>query len=1192
MKILNLPKGKNKIPSFLKVRSIWLLMLFITTITYANTEPNQTSSQYISLKMNGATLGQVISSIERQTNYSFIYNVKTLDLSEVTSIEVTEVTIAKLLQNLFGKTDVVYEVVDEKILLRKIKPSNTKVSASNNSRSTQDFTITGTIIDSNGIPLSGATILEKGTANGVVADFDGNFTITVSDSEAVLEVSYLGYNTKEVKYSGDENIQITLDENAASLSEVVVVGYGSTKKENLTGSVGQIDASELGDRPNANILNSLQGTLPGLNIQPSSGDPRANPELNVRGFNSINSGSPLVLIDGIQGDINLINPLDVESVTVLKDAASAAIYGARGAFGVILITTKKGVSGKTTIEYSNNVGFISPTTRTDFIKDPVLYGRTVDAAQNGFNGRNWTGYDSEENWALLQQVADGEIEPFREEQGNGTFKFYDNTDWFNYLYKKTQISKIHNVSISGGGETLKAYMSARYFNTNTLQKIADEDINRYNIKANVSYKINDWLEISDNIQYNTGDDIEYGGWRGGWRDTFTSTKNYLFPFQPNFIEGESYDFNGASGHAALEEQQNFQTSSYKQFVNTFFAKINPTKDWVINLDYSNNFTFRRNATRLNQFNYLTSRRVEAETVGINRLTELRTEENYEALNIYSTFEKSIAEKHNFKLLVGFNQENFERDIVLAEQGGLLNPSFSNLNLGTELLRADGSASLWAIRGFFGRFNYNFKNKYLLEVNARYDGSSRFPEESRYGFFPSVSAGWLVSQEKFWEPLQDVFNSFKLRAGYGELGNQNVEPNTFLELLPVGQSNWLVDGLPLNFLGNPNPLPNTVTWETTKNLNFGVDLGMFQNKLTLSLDVYRKEITDMYLAGEPLPSVFGSLEPKENNGDLEVKGFEFGLTYQNSFELGGSPLNFRSSVNLSNFVGRITRFPNSEGLLSSFYEGQRLGDIWGYRVDGQFQSDEEAAAYQNTFENQSQSLGQVYNFAINVARNDEFKGLRAGDIKYLDSNGDGEIGPGDNTIDNPGDLQVIGNAIPKLPFGFTFAADWKGIDLQVIGNGVVSQDWYPSGKTFWGTYERPYLSFLRKDLVANAWSPDNPSGTYPQIARGFSSLGSNRQLSAVNDYYLTNVGFMRIKNLTLGYSFSPSILERAKLSKLRLYVSGENLFTKRFGGLTKYIDPEQAGSGISFSDPNAATNRSDADAYPILKTISLGIQIGL
>jgi hypothetical protein len=440
----------------------------------------------------------------------------------------------------------------------------------------------------------------------------------------------------------------------------------------------------------------------------------------------------------------------------------------------------------------------------------------------------------------------------------------------------------------------------------------------------------------------------------------------------------------------------------------------------------------------------------------------------------------------------------------------------------------------------------------------------------------------------------VMSSAKLRVSYGKLGNQNIDNNTFSELLSTGQTAWLANNGRLNYAGVPAPLPKVVSWENSRTIDLGIDLGFFNDRLTTSFDWYEKNVEGMYLPGQPLPSVFGAAEPRENIASLRNRGFEFSVTYTNNFIVAGSPLHLRATGSVYNFVGVITKYPNPNGLMSTYWEGQRLGAIYGYKIGGQFLTDKEAKDYQNSFNTPSTNLGQVYNYEINIVQNNEWKGLRAGDVKYLDLNGDGFINKGKNTLADHGDLAEIGNAMPTCPFGFNITAEWKNFDLQIAGTGVAKQDWYPSGDIYWGPYERPYLSFIRKDLVSNAWNPETGSGMYPQIYRGYAALNTSglRSLGETNDYYLTNVGFLRIKNLTFGYSLPDHLVKRAKLQKLRVYFSGENVATWSFGGLTKYLDPEMAGAGVSYSNPGNAVTRGRAEDYPILKVFSAGINLTL
>lgn len=1144
-------------------------------------------SQRVTLNERNKPITAVFREIRKQTGLDFIYNVKDLKKTGNVTVVVNNEDLSVALKQLFAGSDLIFEIKDKSITIREVEKRQTE-----HVQPPMQITIRGKVTDNKDIPLIGATVKAKNANRSVVTNDEGEFVLANIESKEVIVISYTGYTTRELPLNYNFAAPIVLTERMQNMNEVVVVGYGTQKKVNLTGAVSQISGDDLKQRSSPNIIASLQGMMPGLNIQSNNGNFNEAPEINVRGFNSINGGSPLILIDGFQGSLNRINPADVESVTVLKDAASSAIYGARGAFGVILITTKKGKSGKIEINYSNNFGFTRPATRTDYITDPYTYGKTADAALYGYNGTNYTGY-TDADYERIKQVMDGTLAPFKEQQPNGSYKFFYNTNWYDFLFRKTQFTYNHNVSVSGGSEKLQGYLSGRVYKTQSIQNIEDANLKLINVKASVRAKPTNWLELSYNTLINNTNNREYGGGKNGYGGLWSNTTwYYLFPFHPTEIDGIPFDFTGSGAQGPLSERSNYIREQSEQYVNTLGTKVIVNKDLQFNMDYSSTITHSSSSTRLNQYKYLTGDKIIPTVGGVNRLTEKRNRAALNAMNIYGTYNASLARKHNFKLMLGFNHEEFESDYVTAAQNGLLANNLANLNLGTEMYLADGEAETWAIQGYFGRLNYDFKNKYLLEVNARYDGSSRFPRDSRWGFFPSVSTGWYVSKEKFYAPLKEVMSSLKLRVSYGKLGNQNIDNNTFSQLLEPKQTTWLINNGKANFVEAPLPLPKVVSWENSRTIDFGADLGFFNDQFTVSFDWYEKNIEGMYLPGQRLPAVFGAAEPKENIASLRNRGFELSFTYNNTFNVAGSDLRLRATASVYNFKGVITKYPNPNGLMSTFWEGQKLGTIYGYRIGGQFQSDKEAKDYQNSFTNPATSLGQVYNYELNIVQNTEWKGLRAGDIKYLDLNGDGAINKGKNTLADHGDLDAIGNAMPQFPFGFSISAEWKDFDLSIAGTGITRQDWYATGDIYWGTYERPYLSFIRKDLITNAWTAENPGNTYPQINRGYASLGNQRSLGEVNDYYLINVGYMRIKNLTIGYTLPERLTKKAQIQRMRVYFSGENIFTWRFGNLTKYIDPEMAGAGINYSSPGSAVNRARAEDYPIGRILSAGVNITL
>ncbi|MEL7833826.1 SusC/RagA family TonB-linked outer membrane protein [Fodinibius sp. Rm-B-1B1-1] len=1063
--------------------------------------------------------------------------------------------------------------------------------------------VSGIVTDETDSLLPGVNIMVKGTGVGTSSDTEGVYSLAVPSMQDTLVFSFIGYKTQEVPIDGRSEIDVQMQLETVTGEEVVVVGYGTQRKENIVGAVGEAEVKDISTRPSADIASSLQGAVPGLNVRSSSGgDPSETPEINIRGFNSINGGDPLVLVDGIKEDLANVNPNDIESVTVLKDAQAAAIYGARGSFGVVLVTTKTGRKGEFEVEYSNNVGFTTNTARTDFVTDPYTYAQWADGAIGSYHSGCYVCYEGED-WEIARQVGNGEREPFYEEQPDGTYKFYENNDYYDILFKDKRSHVMHNISVSGGSDKLQGVISGRIYEREKIQNIQDAEMKRYNLKLNLVATPYDWLELSAVSKFSSRFDEQYAGTKNGWGGAFGVSKwRDLFPNYPAFVDGEGVSVgrtrNGYVGRlGALKEGAAHRQWQYENQTNTLKAIVNPIEELELNMDYSYNIERTDRTFSYTPFSYLSGNELElVEDAGLNRHNEYRWKDYYKALNIYGTYTEDVADKHNVKLMLGFNQEVFDRDRVGARIEELLTKNKANISFGTEMLDMSGSTLEWALQGYFGRFNYNYDDKYLLEVNARYDGSSRFPKDNRWGFFPSVGVGWQVDNEAFWtSSLEEVVSSMKLRASYGKLGNQNVGVNTFRQLIGMGKKSWLVNGQEVNYASAPEPLPANIGWENITSTNIGVDIGFFEDKLTTSLDLYERNTSDMYLPGQPLPAVFGASEPRRNYASMRNRGFELTVGYNDQFDVMGDALSFNIQANVSNNKGVITKFDNPNGLLSTFFEGQELGEIWGYRIDGQFQSDEEAAAFQNKYG--TENLVEVYRGILDYGSNSDWNYLRGGDLKYVDVDGDGEINNGNNTLEDPGDLERIGNAMPQFPFGFNISAGWKNIDLSVIGQGVAKQHWYPSGPLYWATFHRPYVSFIRKDILDKVWDPEHPNDPdriYPQRQRAYNALSSGRMSANVNDHYLTNIGYLRIKNLTVGYTLPSTLTEKVDLKKVRIFFSGENLFTWRFGGLTEYLDPEEVGAHVSYSNPNGVSAKParDTQLYPMGKTYSAGVEISL
>jgi TonB-linked SusC/RagA family outer membrane protein len=1177
--------------TFLTMRiAIILLMLGILQARATNAYSQKTK---LSLNFSDAQLITVLDKIENESEYFFLYNEKLLDTERKVTINEKDKLITDILDILFKSTDVNFTILDRKIILAPDYLSESSQQTQNR--------ITGTVTDKDGAPLTGVNVVVTGSTQGTITDIAGKYRVEVPQGARSLTFSFIGMQSQEISIGTSTLINVTMAETVTGLEEVVVVGYGVQKKANVVGAVSSVKLRDISTRPYANLTNVLQGSVPGLNIKVTSlgGDPTITQKINVRGFNSINGGQPLVLIDGIESDISNINPNDIESVSVLKDAQSAAIYGARGAFGVVLITTNKATSGKFNIRYSNNFSLSTNTARTDFVTNPYVVGQAIETAIKRYNNSSYFPGYTAEDWEILRKVGDGEIEPYYEKKPDGTYRFYEQTDFYHIMFREWRPSMMHNITINGGSEKLSGYISGRILDEATDQNLPKVSNKRYNLNVHLEFKPYDWLEIGGGTKFNQKNNIIFGGGIERFSDPHNDfwILHDLYPNYPAEIDGIGVDVGRAGeGSDALNCAQFDGAHSYRQwkinnYINDLIVKITPIENFNINFQYSYDNNLTDQTDRDAPFKYLKSNRLVLTTFeGRNRLGVWHTKDLHQTLNIFGTYTQNVKDKHHFKLMLGYNQEKFREDKNGAQVENLPSNDKASLGLGDKMFAISGSTLDWDIKGYYGRFNYDYNEKYLLEVNSRLDGSSRFPTENQWGFFPSIGLGWRVSKENFWSQSK-IFSDLKIRTSYGSLGNQDVPVNTFLRLVTMGLTSWIDEGIVTKYARAPNPLPSNIGWEKVNSTNVGLDLGFFNNKLLASFDLYQRTTSEMYLPGQPLPAVFGAAEPKRNYASLRNRGGEVSLTYNNSFKVLGSELSFRVEANISNDKSVITKFDNPTGLLSTFWEGQVLGEVWGYHIDGQFQSDEEAAAYQASFSNDlANNLRQVYSEIFSGSNTDWMK-LRAGNIKYIDLNEDGKITNGKNTLDDHGDLKKIGNFMPKFPFGLSVNVGWKGFNLSVIGQGIGKQDWYPRGPTYWAIFRRPYQSFIRKDLLDHVWDPDaadNSKNIYPQIK------GYTRSCDNFNDYYLTNIGYVRIKNLTISYNIPEKIIKKVGVQGLRLFFSGENIFTFTFQHLTKYIDPELAGSAIDYSDPNLATGTRgfDTEPYPISKSFSFGIVLDL
>ena len=1051
--------------------------------------------------------------------------------------------------------------------------------------------VKGVVIDQTGQPVTGAFVLQKGTTNGTVTDLDGQFSIGVP-SDAVLEISSLGFVSQELAVAGKTFFSVVLAEDTQLLEEVVVVGYGTTKKENLTGAVSIVSSESISKRSNSNLGQILQGTVPGMTVTSASGQPGEGVSLNIRGWNSINSGSPLVLVDGVVGSLERVNPNDVESISVLKDASSAAVYGAQAAFGVVLVTTKSGgdKDGNAQISYSGRFGFTAPTSSTDWETrgyDGVYLANLFMQAYSGQPQIKFTESDMEQLWIRRNDKVENPERPWvmmDQSMGRNTYKYYANTDWWHYFFNDIKPKQSHDISFRGGTKKVKYFLSGNYSKEQGIYKQIPDIHDRYNLRARFSFDATDWLNISNNAAlYSTT--YTYPGAISPGDTFYVLTAGYFPHLTPITPDGNYFykdDFGGGGqDYVAILNNENYKNRKRtNNFTNTIEVTIKP----IDKLEVKGNYTYSsNNYSQMNRHVNLTFADVipgQTFTLttgnGEDMLQEQVQTVDIHSVNAFATYTDSFEDVHNIKVMAGGNYETYYHKKLTVKGYDLLSQELNDMNLvsgneeGVKRIESSGGQSAYALLGFFGRVNYDYDGKYLVEVSGRYDGTSRFKKGQRFGMFPSFSLGWRISEESFFAPLKDWWNDAKIRFSYGSLGNQQVGYYDYIRSVSLGTQSYLFGGAKSSTATYGAPVASNLTWETVNQKNLGLDFAFLDNKLTFSGEAYIRDTKNMLTTGKALPSVYGAAAPKTNNADLRTKGYEIAISYRDRVQVLGKPLDYNITATFNDFVGHITKFHNPENELSTYYEGMKYGEIWGYVTDGFFATDEEAKNY---------PVDQSPVNSIIYSSTGENLGLRAGDLKYVDVDGDGVIGKGTNTLDNPGDRKVIGNSQPRYQFGTTLGFTWEGVDFSIFLQGVGRQDWYPGAdaRYFWGLYSRPFSSWIQKDFLERCWSEDNPDAYFPR-PRAYIAMKDGRALGTVNDRYLQNVGYCRLKNLTIGYTLPKKWVDAAKLNSVRVYFSGENLACFAPGLKSDYMDPEMALVG------------GKCHIYPWQKTFMFGVDI--
>ena len=1031
----------------------------------------------------------------------------------------------------------------------------------------------GTVVDNNGDPVVGASVfaVSNGHKKGSVTDLDGNFEIDGIASGSSLTISYVGYKTQQVTWNG-KDLKVTLQESNEMLDNVVVVGYGTQKKVNLTGAVSVVSSKTLDSRPVTSVAQALQGEVPGLNfsVGNAGGSLKSRMGLNIRGIGTIGEGSnaaPLVLIDGSEGDLYSISPNDIESISVLKDASSSAIYGSRAAFGVILVTTKSGKEGRTNVSYNGNVRFSTATQIPEMPNSYDFARYWNDAAANSGgnapfsqdmlnkikNHINGTPAPGEEVTTTWQGTAANE--PWSMYNGS-----WDNTNWFKEMYKSAVPSTEHNISVSGGGNKVNYYISGAILSQRGLIRHGKDKLKRYNFSSKVTANLTDWATVTYNTKW-IREDYSRPSYMTG---LFFHNIARRWPTNP------VYDPNGhyVHGNEILQmENGGIDATQEDKLFQQLALEFRPIKGWKIRLEGNYNTTNYHNHWDVLPIYYydpdqhpIAAAWSGDYAAGKSNVGEAMSKNNYYNGRFFTEYNMTLNDKHEFKFLAGLDMESNIYTNLSASQADLVTPLVPTLNNATNKVVGRGfSNTHWSTMGVFGRINYAYDSRYLAEFSIRRDGSSRFIGDKTWGTFPSFALGWNIANEQFFKPLNKTVNTLKLRLTYGSLGNTNIEqlyPWFLRQPINSNSSAWLVNGERVNTSGVPGLVSPFLTWERVQSWNIGLDFGLFNNKLQGTFDYFIRTTKNMVGPAPVKPSILGATQPKENNSDMRSNGWDLEVRWRDRV----GQVNYGIKLVLSDDYQTITNFYNPNRLLSQWCAGKRMGDIYGYKVEGIAQTDQQMNEW---LANKKPSWGSDW---------------AAGDVMYKDLNGDKKVNSGKSTYDDMGDLTKIGNSLPRYRFGITLDANWKGFDFLIFMQGVGKRDFWDASPYSVGANTGLWQSAAFKDHL-DYWRPatdtnfgPNTNAYYPRPLFGQGS--KNFQTS---DRYLQNAAYMRIKNIQLGYTLPAAIASKIGASRVRLYFSAENLVT--FTKMNKIFDPEATGG-----------DWGPGKLYPLQRTISFGLNL--
>ncbi|MCK9410672.1 MAG: TonB-dependent receptor [Prolixibacteraceae bacterium] len=1162
---------------------ITLLLILISSFNLLATDTYSQTAK-VSLRLNQISLKQALKEIERSSEFYFLYNNELIDVERKVDIQSDNEQINTILDRLFNDQEIKYAVYDRQIV---ISPTNMPLPQEAARK------ISGKVTDSSGGTLPGVTVVVKGTTNGTITDTYGNYSLSNIPANGTLQFSFVGMKTQEIAIGNKTTINVTLAEETIDIDEVVAVGYGTQKKVNVTGAVDVITNKKLENRQAPTVSQILQGQSPGLEF--SLGDngfePGASMKINIRGTGTLNGGAPYVIIDGIPGEMDRLNPNDIESVSVLKDAAASAIYGARAPFGVILITTKGGRKNeKLSISYTGYFTVATPD-RLPQMLDSYTFARVINEFGVNAGGRTYSNdaikriiaYQNED-WDYLKQFyPEGTTYYEAMPLANGTWganqNAHANYDWYDEFYG-TSLNQQHNLSVKGGSDKTAYYVSAAYMDQNGVVNYGTDYYKRYNLMGKVNTSITDWLDFRYETRLSKSN-REFPSMPG------TMPYSYMFwqvirtvPTQAKYNGTGLYNL---QSKIPMVEDGGTSENETTENWHILATELRPVKGWKINGEfaYQSIKTLQSNRELTVYTDNVDGSMSAFATSVPSSLQEIQGNISYWTTNAYTSYNLTL-DKHDILFMAGTQFELNQSNQLTASITNLIVPSIYSLKTANGDIVARDDLAHWSTQGYFGRFIYDFDKKYLLEANARYDGTSRFKQDNRWGFFPSFSLGWNVNRENFWQNISKYVNTFKVRGSWGQLGNQQVASYQDLALIPLqpGKLDWIFNygaSRPSGYTGTPNLVSTDLTWETSTTKNIGVNTSFLNNRLQLDFDLFERITENMIGPSEPLPGVLGASVPKSNNATLRTRGWESALRWVH--DVKRSALSYHVSLNISDAQSVVLDYLNPTGIITDWYAGKRVGEIWGYTAHELFKTKEDVDEYLSKVD-----MSYIYNT------------WNPGDLKYLDTSGDGKVDRGTGSLDNHGDLSVIGNDMPRYQWGLSGGFDYKGFDFSFLVKGTAKRDFYvrsdgnESNYAYWGLNTWLHTGLTTEHLD---YFRDKPGDEYTGLYEGDANINLDAfwpklYIQGAQNYknrhpstrYLLDLSYIRLQNVQIGYTLPQSFINKVKLQKVRLFVSGENLFT--ITDAIKGIDPVALGQ----------TNLIFGGTYRTDKMISFGINITL